>query len=67
MYVNKQNNKGSFSLGVRYKKLAKYRDHLKKYRTTLHEVSLMFGPFLLLLEWQTNNKLEKKLRKTNDC
>ena len=66
MHIYKQNNKGSFSLGIRYNKLTKHRDHLKKYRTTLHVVHLMFGPFSLSLEWQTTNALEKKLRKAND-
>jgi hypothetical protein len=65
MHIDKQNNKGSFSLGIRYNKLTNHRDHLKKYSTTLHRVQLMFGPFLLSLEWQTTNVLEKKLRKAN--
>jgi hypothetical protein len=66
MYVDKQNNKGSLGLGIRYNRLTKYRDYLKKYRTTLHVVHLMFGPFLLSFEWQTTNALENKLRKKND-
>jgi hypothetical protein len=65
MHINKQNHKGSFALGVRYTKVINYRDYLKKYRSTLHAVQLMCGPFLLSLEWQTTNALEKKLRKAN--